>query len=149
PPFRPPGPPRRSRAPPEAALRAPQCRGPMRATRSIRMKTPAACLAALVAASTTPALAQETMDARAVFDQAQAICEADGGELWGVSLCGPILIVDPSTRRVTASRAGEGETLSEQDGVFAGDLPADMPVANTAVEWDGVRWTMLVAPLPD
>lgn len=113
------------------------------------MKTPAACLAALVAASATPALAQETMDARAVFDQAQAICEADGGELWGVSLCGPILIVDPSTRRVTASRAGEGETLSEQDGVFTGDLPADMPVANTAVAWDGVRWTMLVAPLPD
>lgn len=113
------------------------------------MKTTAVCLAALIAASATSALAQETMDARAVFDQAQAICEADGGELWGVSLCGPILIVDSATRQATASQAGESEALSEQNGVFTGVLPDDVMIANTAADWDGVRWTMLVAPLPD
>lgn len=35
--------------------------------------------------------------ARAVFSQAQSLCEADRGRLWGASLCGPIMLVDPNT----------------------------------------------------
>lgn len=113
------------------------------------MKTTAASLAALMIGLTSPALAQDTMDARGLFDQAQAICQTDDGALWGISLCGPILIVDPGTRQVTASQAGDSDVLSERDGVFVGVLPADVPAANTAVDWDGVRWTMLLAPLPE
>ena len=113
------------------------------------MKTTAASLAALMICMAPAAVAQEAMDAQVVFDQAEAICHADDGALWGVSLCGPILIVDPTTRAVVASQAGDSDVLSESDGVFTGVLPDDVMVANTAVEWDGVRWTMLLAPLPD
>ena len=113
------------------------------------MKTTVASLATLMITLGSPAVAQEAMDARTVFDQAETICQADDGALWGVSLCGPILIVDPATRSVVASQAGESEVLSENDGVFTGVLPDDVMVANTAVDWDGVRWTMLLAPLPD
>jgi hypothetical protein len=31
------------------------------------------------------------------FQEAQAICRADSGKLWGVSLCGPIMFVEPNT----------------------------------------------------
>jgi hypothetical protein len=116
---------------------------------SIRMKTTAASLAALMIGLASPAFAQQAMDARAVFDQAEAICQADDGALWGVSLCGPILIVDPATRHAVASQAGDSDALSETDGVFTGVLPDDVMIANTAVDWDGVRWTMLLAPLPE
>jgi len=113
------------------------------------MKTTAAALAALMIGLSSPAVAQEIMDARAVFDQAEAICQTDDGALWGVSLCGPILIVDPATRQVVASQPGDGDLLTEAGGVFTGVLPDDVMIANTAVDWDGVRWTMLLAPLPE
>ena len=101
----------------------------------------------------TPALAQDSAiplaDARAVFSQARAQCEADGGRLWGASLCGPIMLVDPQTRRIVASQADAKGALREQDGVFVGELPKETNVANTAVEWSGTRWTQMLWPLPE
>ena len=32
--------------------------------------------------------------ARRYFDEATKLCERDAGRLWGVSLCGPLVIVD-------------------------------------------------------
>ena len=101
------------------------------------MKTTAAAFAALMMALASPAVAQEIMDARAVFDQAGAICEADDGALWGVSLCGPILLVDPTTRQAVASQAGDGDVLREDGDVFTGVLPDDVMIANTAVTGTG------------
>lgn len=97
-------------------------------------------------AQDAPALTPEA--AAAVFARADAICEREGGRLWGRSLCGPILIVEPGTRRVLASQAdGEGR-LHAEGGVFAGTLPADQNAAYTAFDWAGVRWTQLLWPLP-
>ncbi|WP_449252417.1 hypothetical protein [Brevundimonas naejangsanensis] len=90
----------------------------------------------------------EAAPAMAAFEQARSLCEADGGRTWGVSLCGPMLIADPATRGVIASMDGL-ETPLERDGtVFRGRLPDAVPIANTAVRWNGRVWTMLVAPLP-
>ena len=36
-----------------------------------------------------------------------------------------------------------------QDSVFVGQLPDSLNVANTAVQWAGKRWTMIMWPLPD
>jgi len=100
-----------------------------------------------------PALAQDAAiplaDARAVFSQARTQCEADGGHLWGASLCGPIMLVDPRPRRIVASQADAKGALREQDGVFVGELPKETNVANTAVEWSGTRWTQMLWPLPE
>src|SRR5262249_14279429 len=38
--------------------------------------------------------------------------------------------------------------LKSSGDVFAGKLPAQVNVANTAVEWAGVKWTMVIWPLP-
>lgn len=100
-----------------------------------------------------PALAQEspipTADARAVFAQAELLCDADGGRLWGASLCGPIMLVDPKTRRIVASHADAKGALGKLDDVFVGQLPPDALAANTAVEWSGTRWTQMLWPLPE
>jgi hypothetical protein len=83
------------------------------------------------------------------FQEAQTLCETDGGKLWGISLCGPILLADPNTRAVIASQADREGLLSEQDGVFVGTLPPEEPIAGTATKWAGVTWVMLPWPLPE
>lgn len=86
--------------------------------------------------------------AGAVFEEAETLCLADDGQLWGQSLCGPMMLVDPGSRQVIASHADAQGALKARGNVFAGQLPADAIVANTAVDWSGTRWTQLLWPLP-
>jgi hypothetical protein len=78
------------------------------------------------------------------FRELDAVCTEDAGKLWGISLCGPILLVDPPTGMAVGNRADANGLLEPVAGVFAGELPESMGIANTAVEWDGVRWTMIM-----
>lgn len=71
------------------------------------------------------------------FEELRAMCARDGGRMWGVSLYGPTIIVDRQSRAVVANRAAPAV------------LPKEIGIANTAVDWNGAHWTMIVAPLPD
>jgi len=42
--------------------------------------------------------------ARRYFDEATNLCERDAGRLWGVSPCGPMVIVDQATGTRATSR---------------------------------------------
>jgi len=103
--------------------------------------------AAVLAGDAPPPIPPDA--ARAVFAEADALCRADNGRLWGASLCAPLMLVDPATRAVVASQADAGGVLQASDGVFTGQLPADVNAANTATGWSGTRWTQLLWPLPD
>ena len=47
--------------------------------------------------------------ARQYFDEATTLCERDAGRLWGVSLCGPMVIVDQATgTRATSQPEPDG-----------------------------------------
>ena len=47
--------------------------------------------------------------AQRYFEEATKLCERDAGRLWGVSLCGPMVIVDQATRtRATSQPEPEG-----------------------------------------
>jgi hypothetical protein len=51
-----------------------------------------------------------------------------------------MFFVDPETHAVVAHQADPEGKLQANNGVFAGKLPPEMGVANTAVKWvDGVR----------
>jgi hypothetical protein len=76
-------------------------------------------------------------------------CRAEAGELWGVSLCGPVLLVDRATRHAIANRADDAGVLQARGDFFAGVLPADVMLANTGVDWGGGRWAMILLPLPE
>ncbi len=91
----------------------------------------------------------DTSAAGAVFQRMQQLCVADDGKAWGVSLCGPVLLVDPASRQFVASMDGTDTALERDGPVFRGRLPDSMPVANTAVGWNGRTWTMLMLPLPE
>lgn len=91
----------------------------------------------------------DTALAARYFQEAQNLCRKDSGRLWGVSLCGPMVLVDQKTRIAVANQLDEEGALTKQGTVFVGKLPATVTVANTATKWAGVEWTMILLPLPD
>lgn len=100
----------------------------------------------LSAAAATPEFTPA--NAAAVFAEAREDCMTDNGALWGISLCGPIMFVDPASHRIITNQADtEGKLKKAAPGVYTGQLPPDQPVANTATDWAGVRWTQVVWPL--
>lgn len=110
------------------------------------------CLAVfLPAVLPRPALAMpiDLKLARQYFEEAQAVCARDQGRLWGVSLAGPMLFVDPGTRQVVANQSDREGQLTPEAGVWVGRLPENLNIANTATPWAGVTWTMVRWPLPE
>ena len=84
--------------------------------------------------------------AQRTFAEAKLASEEDGGKMWGRPLYGPMIFVDPQTRFAVANQAdGKGE-LKAEGGVFTGTLPTSVAIANTAVDWNGVKWTMVMWP---
>lgn len=67
---------------------------------------------------------------------------------WGQSLCGPIVFADQASREAVANRTDAQGALEPHQGVFVGNFPPDLPLANTGLEWNGTRWSMLVWPVP-
>jgi hypothetical protein len=79
-----------------------------------------------------PADAEAQVDprlAQVYFEEAKTICERDAGRLWGVSLCGPLLIFDPRTGTHAASQP-EPE----------GPPPRFPGFADGPISWGGQRW---------
>jgi hypothetical protein len=78
-----------------------------------------------------PAAAQVDQErAEAYFKEADAICHRDGGRLWGVSLCGPMVFADSRTRTIATSQPRPTE-----------EQPRSLGFANSPMEWGGTRWT--------
>src|SRR5262245_35824569 len=102
----------------------------------------ALALAALTLA-TAPASAQDA-NAPAAAQELRQICEADRARLWGVELCGPLLVADAATRTVWASQPDWTGLLRANGAGYTGQLPEGVGIANTSVQWAGVRWIMVL-----
>lgn len=106
--------------------------------------------ALLLAASPAAVAAQEApADAAAALAELESACARVGEAPWGEPLCGPMVLVDPATRAALANREPAGGGFSPAgERYFTGTLPSHLPLANTAVEWAGERWAMVLLPLP-
>ena len=109
----------------------------------------AAGLMRVYASAQTPEEPIAQSQAQQYFQEAQTLCSLDHGQLWGISLCGPIMFVDPQSRYVVANKPDANGVLKAKGDVFVGYLPKDQNVANTATDWSGVHWTQILWPLPD
>src|SRR5262245_36848080 len=79
-----------------------------------------------------PAAAQvDQQRAETFFKEAATICQRDGGRLWGVSLCGPMVFADARTRTLATNQPRPTE---EQPLGFA----------NAPIQWGGVRWAAYI-----
>jgi hypothetical protein len=86
-------------------------------------------LLALLGAATAADAQVDPQLAKRYFDETRKLCERDAGRLWGVSLCGPMVIFDPATGTHATSQP-EPE----------GPLPRFPGMADGPVSWGGVRW---------
>src|SRR5258705_12756344 len=109
-------------------------------------------LIALLAYATQAALARaqeiDTATALSALRDARTMCEADRGELWKRSLCGPIALVDRQTRLVIANDTVPGRRFVRFGDAYLSTLSANQYVANTSFPWGGRTWTMVALPLP-
>jgi hypothetical protein len=103
-------------------------------------------LGAVAALAQTPL---ERSSAIRALDQWSSVCEKDGLLLWGKSLCGPMLLVDPSTRSAMANRSDPDGAFRQQASIYVGVLPAQFTPSNTSVHWGQQNWSMVMLPLPD
>ncbi|NBW14340.1 MAG: hypothetical protein EBR82_40715 [Caulobacteraceae bacterium] len=60
-----------------------------------------------------------------------------------------MIVVDYTDRRFIANRQAPSGTLRQEGPIFHGVLPEAVIVANTPTDWDGERWTQIVAPVSD
>ena len=93
-----------------------------------------AMLLCLAAAIPDPALAQvDQQRAEIYFREAAELCEREGGKLWGVSLCGPMVFSDPAAKTIATNQAAP-----------EAPRPPALGYANSSLDWGGVRWSTYV-----
>jgi hypothetical protein len=77
-----------------------------------------------------PAVAQvDQQRAQEFFKEVQALCERDGGRLWGVSVCAPMVIADRQT-----------QTFATSQPAPEGARPRLLGLVNAPVQWGGATW---------
>ena len=105
------------------------------------MRIPASCAAILTYAligHPAPAAAQvDQQRAQEYFKEAQTLCERDGGRLWGVSICAPMVIGDARTQTFATSQPPPDAPRSNLIGILNGPIQwGDMMWA--ALSWDTI-----------
>ncbi|MBS1726010.1 MAG: hypothetical protein JST51_04760 [Armatimonadetes bacterium] len=83
------------------------------------------------------------------FQEASWASQDDAGALWGAKLYGPTLFVDPQTGDIVANQADQKGALTSAGTVFVGKVPLSFAAANTAMDWNGVKWSVIMWPLPE
>src|SRR5437773_2808687 len=98
-------------------------------TRALR----AATLLYLLTAVGPPALAQvDQQRAAEFFKEARALCERDGGHLWGVSICMPIVIGDARTQTFATNQPPPNAPRPKLIGILMGPI-----------QWGDSMWAAL------
>jgi hypothetical protein len=70
-------------------------------------------------------------------------------DLWSLDLYGPILLAEPKSRVVYANFPDSNGILKKDGEIFSGILPTNINIANTALNWGGKSWAMIMLPLPE
>lgn len=97
-----------------------------------------------------PGSAQQinTEIAKGYFNELKSIADKDNKKMWGKHLYGPVMFVNPETKEIVTNENDNYGSLKDVNGVYAGKLSEKDVVANTAYNWNGKIWTMIIMPLP-
>jgi len=86
--------------------------------------------------------------AKKTFSDINSLLKIDNGKFWNKQLNGPIIIVNPETREFFANENNTLLKFKENNSLFSDTLPKNINIANTALNWENKRWTMVMLPLP-
>lgn len=74
----------------------------------------------------------------------------DNGDLWGRQLYAPTFVVNTETGEIIADRQDSlGLFRPGENGIYCGVMPAECNPANSVIDLGGMRWVMVLWPLPD
>ena len=105
-----------------------QCDGSM-----TRRVAAIACSCLMTAIGEAAAAQVDDARAAAYFEEAAALCQHEGGRLWGVSLCGPMVFADVETG-----------TIATNQPAPEAPRPRVLGYANAALTWGEDRWSTFV-----
>jgi hypothetical protein len=86
-------------------------------------------LLVLLCAATSADAQVDQQRAQEYFKEARALCERDGGRLWGVSICAPMVIADLRTHTIATSQPAP-----------EGAWPRGLGIVNAPIQWGGTTW---------
>ena len=72
-----------------------------------------------------------------LFAEAQRVCDADGGELWGENIWGPVLLVRDSDKLTFTNESALLPVSQKIDSLYCGILDSDIVVAGSAIRFKG------------
>ena len=75
------------------------------------------------------------------------MCAADGGNLWGENLWGPVLLVRDSDKLVFTNDSVLLPVSQKTDSLYCGILDSNIVVAGSAIRFKG--WEVAVVPMFD
>jgi hypothetical protein len=70
--------------------------------------------------------------AEASLTEFASVCKESGDRLWGASLCGRLLLVEPRSRTALATIQDTDKKFESRGAFFLGTLPPDLLIANTS-----------------
>ncbi len=83
-----------------------------------------------------------------VFKDLKNYLAKENGKLWNHQLYGSLLFVNQDDRTIIANEKDTKGILTKNGEIYIGILPNEINIANTAFDWNGKRWTMVMLPLP-
>lgn len=89
------------------------------------------CLSQLILACIVTVANAQVDQQRAMeyFKEAQALCERDNGRLWGIPICGPMVVFDMQTKTMATSKTAPD-----------GTRPRLLGLVNAPIQWGGETW---------
>lgn len=96
----------------------------------------------------TYAQVEDISKLKAAYEEIRQVLAKDNGKMWGTGIYGALMFVDPETKNIVSNEQAPDKSLIEKEGLFIGTLDETMNIANTALNWKGKNWTMVMLPLP-
>lgn len=115
-----------------------------RRERTMRISASSSAILACVAMGhSSPAVAQvDQQRAQEFFKEAKALCERDGGRLWGVSVCMPMVIGDARTQTFATSQPPPDAPRPRLIGILMG------PIQWGDSTWAALAWDVVANQPP-
>ena len=82
--------------------------------------------------------------ARQYYNEVKTMADRDHGNLWGINLYGPLVFVDETTHEGVTNFPPPDKEWKKVQGLYFGKMPVNMGFANTALDWNGERWSMVI-----
>jgi len=93
-------------------------------------------------------LTEEEKSIAQTFLEVDSLLKIDNGKFWGKRLYGAIILINPETRVFYSNENNSANEFEKISTIYKDSLPTDINIANTAINWDGKRWSMVMLPLP-